>query len=89
MITSDEGNTKSALFQGQPPQERSTAGFHRVAFRVGAGDFMEFINQVSLLGLRDQDGELVTPDMIVDHGKSFSIYFSDPYGHRLEVTTYE
>jgi hypothetical protein len=26
---------------------------------------------------------------LVDHGKAFSIYFNDPYGHRLEVTTYE
>jgi catechol-2,3-dioxygenase len=24
-----------------------------------------------------------------DHGKSFSVYFSDPYGNRLEVTTYD
>jgi hypothetical protein len=25
----------------------------------------------------------------VDHGLAFSIYFCDPYGNRLEVTTYD
>jgi hypothetical protein len=25
----------------------------------------------------------------VDHQKAFSIYFSDPYGHPLEITTYD
>jgi hypothetical protein len=27
--------------------------------------------------------------MVVDHDLAFSIYFCDPYGHRLEITTYE
>ena len=26
---------------------------------------------------------------VVDHGEAFSMYFADPFGHRLEVTTYE
>lgn len=25
----------------------------------------------------------------IDHGRSYSLYFSDPYGHRLEITTYD
>jgi hypothetical protein len=25
----------------------------------------------------------------MDHGKAWSVYFSDPHGHHLEVTTYE
>jgi hypothetical protein len=56
---------------------------------VGAENILKFVNQLSQLDLRDQDDELVTPDKIVDHDKSFSIYFSDPYNHRLEVTTYK
>ena len=24
----------------------------------------------------------------LDHEKAYSIYFSDPFGHRLELTTY-
>jgi hypothetical protein len=26
---------------------------------------------------------------VVDHGGAWSVYFSDPAGYRLEVTTYE
>lgn len=28
-------------------------------------------------------------ESVVDHDKAYSIYFSDPYGHCLEVTTYD
>jgi hypothetical protein len=34
-------------------------------------------------------GQPVTRDSAVDHSAAFSIYFSDPYGHRLELTTYQ
>lgn len=89
MISSDEGSTKLALFQGQPQASRPTAGFHRVAFRVKTGDFMEFLQQLSDRQLKDQHDRPVTSDSVVDHQKAYSVYFSDPYGHRLEVTTYE
>jgi hypothetical protein len=26
---------------------------------------------------------------VVDHDLSFSVYFTDPYGNRLELTTYD
>jgi catechol 2,3-dioxygenase-like lactoylglutathione lyase family enzyme len=88
MISSDSGNTKLALFQGRPQGSRETAGFHLVAFRVGAVDFAEFLRMVPDLGLTDHRGHRVTADMVVDHGSAYSIYFSDPFGHRLELTTY-
>src|SRR5437867_1099033 len=54
---------------------RSEGGFCRVAFLVDGPAFVEFCRR---------------PGMeIVDHQKSWSIYFSDPYGHPLEVTTYD
>jgi hypothetical protein len=31
----------------------------------------------------------LTAAAVVDHGQALSIYFRDPYGHRLEVTTYD
>jgi len=31
----------------------------------------------------------VTRGLVVDHGEAFSLYFNDPFGHRLELTTYE
>ena len=89
MISSDDGDTKLALFKGQPQASRSTAGFHRVAFRVSAGDFMEFLQRLRDRQLKDDRDRPVTSDSVVDHEKAYSVYFSDPYGHRLEVTTYE
>src|SRR4029078_4163506 len=47
MISSDDGSTKLALFQGQPQASRPTAGFHRVAFRVTAGGFMDFLQRLT------------------------------------------
>jgi hypothetical protein len=31
----------------------------------------------------------VGPDTVSDHGQAYSIYFNDPWGHRLEITTYD
>jgi catechol 2,3-dioxygenase-like lactoylglutathione lyase family enzyme len=89
MISSDNGATKLALFEGEHQASRPTAGFHRVAFRVDAGAFVAFLRRLDAEPLTDHQGRPVTADSVVDHGKAFSIYFCDPYGHRLEVTTYE
>ena len=89
MISSDDGSTKLALFEGQPQEERATAGFHRVAFRVDASGFLEFLRRLEGHPLQNHEGQRVTRDSVVDHEKAFSVYFSDPYGHRLEVTTYD
>jgi len=89
MISSDSGRTKLALFQGQPQGARETAGFHRVAFSAAAVDFDRFLKELRRLNLTDSDGHTVTPDDVVDHQAAYSLYFCDPYGHRLELTTYE
>jgi len=89
MISSDGGSTKLALFEGQPQGTRATAGFHLVAFRVTGGGFMDFLDRVPDLHLKDHTGRSLTRDAVRDHTKAFSIYFSDPYGHRLEITTYD
>ena len=80
MISSDGGSTKLALFEGQPAASGPTAAFRRVAFRVTAAGFTEFVTR---------NPDLVTTDAVVDHQQAFSIYFTDPHGHQLEVTTYE
>jgi catechol 2,3-dioxygenase-like lactoylglutathione lyase family enzyme len=87
MISSDGGSTKLALFQGAPQGQRETAGFHLVAFRVGAATFAEFLRRLADLDLTDHRDRHVTADLVVDHEKAYSIYFSDPFGHRLELTT--
>jgi catechol 2,3-dioxygenase-like lactoylglutathione lyase family enzyme len=80
MISGDEGSTKLALFAGESQASRETAGFHRVAFRVDAADFMRYLRRL---------GELRIQNQLSDHDKAYSVYFADPYGHRLEVTTYD
>jgi catechol 2,3-dioxygenase-like lactoylglutathione lyase family enzyme len=89
MISSDGGSTKLALFEGQPQESRPTAGFHRVAFRVSADAFTDFLRRLGDMQLEDSAGSPVTLDSVVDHEVAYSIYFRDPYGHRLELTAYE
>jgi catechol 2,3-dioxygenase-like lactoylglutathione lyase family enzyme len=81
MISPDQGKTMLALFQGTPQSARSTAGFHRVAFRIDAKGFLAFLDRAKEMPLG--------PTRMQDHDQSISIYFDDPYGHHLEVTTYE
>ncbi len=89
MISSDGGHTKLALFEGQPQGDRETAGFHLVAFRVGAAAFKRFVDRLAELKLVDDHGRPVTTESVADHAVAWSIYFSDPFGHGLELTTYE
>ena len=89
MISSDGGSTKLALFQGVPQGSRATAGFHLVAFRVSAVDFRSFLDKLPDLDLTNHRGHPVTQDSAVDHAGAYSIYFCDPFGHRLELTTYQ
>jgi catechol 2,3-dioxygenase-like lactoylglutathione lyase family enzyme len=85
MISADGGVTKLALFRGQPQGPKQTAGWHRVAFRMDGPGFLKFLVHARKLGLRDRSHPL----RIYDHTTAFSAYFCDPYGHRLEVTTYD
>ncbi len=89
MISSDGGSTKLALFEGQPVPTPETAAFRRVAFRVTAGGFVEFLQRLPELALTDSGRHGVTSASVIDHQLSYSIYFCDPYGHMLEVTTYD
>jgi catechol 2,3-dioxygenase-like lactoylglutathione lyase family enzyme len=89
MISSDEGRTMLALFRGESQGDRPTAGFHRVAFRVDGPGFIRFLKRLAEIEIPDRHGQRLTADQVVDHDQSWSIYFSDPYGHLLEVTTYD
>ncbi|MEE8411487.1 MAG: VOC family protein [Acidobacteriota bacterium] len=88
MISSDGGSTKLALFEGRPQEDRETAGFHLVAFRVSGRSFETFLDRLDDLTLTDHHDRTVTREFVQDHGQAFSIYFNDPHGHRLELTTY-
>ena len=85
MISADDGNTKLALFSGQP---QPSGGF-LVAFRVDASGFAACIRGLALHEVKDRRGQPMGWNSAVDHARAWSIYFQDPYGYQLEVTTYE
>ena len=84
MITNDGGETMLALFQGAPQGNSEVVGFRRVAFRLDADHFFRFLETSA-----DWRRPPLTRRDIVDHDKAFSVYFSDPYGNLLEVTSYD
>ena len=85
MISTDDGKTMIALFAGEPQGTLQPVGIRRIAFRIGGAEFLKLI--VHLDGLTGIDAVRRSP--LTDHQKSFSIYFADPYGNPLEVTTYD
>ena len=56
---------------------------------MNAGDFCRFLDRLGSLQLLDQQGRAVTAAAVKDHDGAYSLYFCDPYGHRLELTTYD
>ena len=60
-----------------------------IAFRVSGVQFLAFCAQLGRLKLGNDAGRTVTQADVVDHDLSWSIYFRDPDGNRLEVTTYD
>ena len=83
--STDGGETKLALLEGQPQGLERPIGIRRIAFRIGGDDFIRLIEELDAL----KGSDAVNRSEIADHGKSFSVYFSDPYGNQLEVTTYD
>lgn len=84
MISNDNGKTMLAMFQGKAQGDSPVTGFIRVAFRVSAQDFIEFYESSG----KWRPQPLNEAD-IQDHNQSISVYFSDPYGNLLEVTSYQ
>ncbi len=89
MVTTAHAHTKLALFEGEPLKTRAQGAFRRVAFQVDAPGFAAFIDRLPKLELQSETGRPVTGTDWVDHGAALSIYFSDPWLHRFEITTYE
>ena len=89
MLSSDGGNTKLALFEGEPQGSHQMTGYVLVAFRVGGEAFVEFVERLDSVELSRRTGGRLDADDIVDHDVAYSIYFLDPYGNHLEITTYD
>ena len=73
--------TSLALFEGAGESDTSRSGFRRLAFRVSGDEFLAFLEYG-----REQR---LAPMRVMDHESQISVYFSDPYGHALELTTYD
>lgn len=89
MLVTVEADTKLALFTGDPQGPCEPVGLRRLAFATDAAGFLAFLARLEDLKLTDRTGEPVGPDDTVDHGRCFSLYFTDPWGNRLELTSYD
>lgn len=88
-LSSDNGSTNLAIFEGDIPANRDSTGHFRVAFRVDGVGFLAFLARTSELKLQTGKGTFLKAEDYVDHDESWSVYFNDPYGNRFEITTYD
>ena len=89
MISTPNGKTKIAFFRGQAKGSMRDTGFHLLAFRTDARNFLRFLDELDSLSLRDRDDQAVGYDSVIDHDFALSIYFCDPWRNEIELTTYE
>src|SRR5438105_9935124 len=79
----EKGNTGIALFpasqEAQPSGHREIGMLH-LAFRADRENFLAAQRELEKRGLKFE---------FQDHEVSHSIYFHDPDGHQLDITTYE
>jgi len=80
-----KGGTALALFPvasaaPHPPPGRDTLCVRHVAFRVDHANFVAAQRDLERRGISFS---------FQDHQAAHSIYFQDPDGHQLEITTYE
>jgi len=85
-ISGDGGSSGIALFAR--PSEKSV-NQSTVAFGVGGEEFVGFVERCGALGVSNREGSPLSASDVSDHEKSWSVYFSDPYGNPIEVTTYD
>lgn len=74
------GGTGLALFPARKNAGSKGSGILHVAFRATRDSFLAAQHQLKTRKIQFS---------FEDHGISLSIYFSDPDGHQLEITTYE
>jgi len=79
------GTTALALFpvegtSPEPPPGRHVLAMRHLAFRADAENYARAQRELTRRGIAFESQ---------DHGISTSIYFHDPNGHEIEITTYE
>ncbi|MEM1344612.1 MAG: VOC family protein [Pseudomonadota bacterium] len=86
LLSTEAGMPVLSLFarQCRAPSRDTT-----IAFRLSGAAFLGFLDQLPTLGLSHAKGHALARGDVVDHALSWSLYFVDPDGNRLEVTTYD
>ncbi|WP_318567379.1 VOC family protein [Salinigranum marinum] len=87
LVLSVDDTTKLALFERETATRGQAVSPHRIAFQTDAAGFLSFVDRLDTLDLTNRDGEPVSPADVVDHDLSYSLYFTDPDGNWLELTT--
>lgn len=86
ILSAGDGEPALSLFQrGCAVASRDVT----IAFRFSGADFRRFIAALPELGLRHDSGRALRAEDMQDHGLSWSFYFNDPDGNRIEVTCYD
>lgn len=83
-LSSDGGNTNIALFINRD----NTKHKNTIAYKISGNNFINFVEQLNSLEVKNVEGNLFSKKDIIDHQYSFSIYFYDPYSNPIEIITY-
>lgn len=83
-LSGTDGVTHVALFE----DERRAGHGSTVALRTDGAGFVAFSKRAARLPLYDKRRR-AAPPRLQDHQLSLSLYFSDPDGNCIELTTYE
>ncbi len=89
MISTDGGRRCWRSFAGSRRAIGRRPAFVAWPFGWTVTAFNRFWSTLGILRYTTLSDSRLTADDVVDHGQSWSIYFQDPYGHPLEVTTYD
>jgi hypothetical protein len=65
------------------------AAIRQSRFGSRARHFSAFLDALDDLQLQSVQGRVLTRSDLVDHQVSWSLYFLDPDGNRLELTSYD
>lgn len=84
-IGTEDRSVTLALMNGKKDNDGS---INRMAFRTTGDKFMNFLERVDDMKLFFLQ-EKVTKEQVVDHDLSYSIYFDDRDGNKLELTCYD
>ncbi len=86
MLKTNSGHTAVALFERSvlSVEDRST-----IAFSTDAENFLALLRSPELGNLRNSSNQPLSRHSLVDHKLCLSIYFCDPDGNPIEITTQE